>query len=200
MSEEQKPVGLRARRRALTEREIEDAAIDAFETQGFAGTTMEHIAVRAGVSVRTAFRYFPTKVDTVLFSARQVSQVLGDGLRADLAAGASLFDIEESITASLTTFTASSLDVTARLKRAHALVLNDEQLRTQVMRSDDYLAGLDDHDTEAVPRTLEARLLIAIVTATLRTAFDDWARSVGEDTSLVSHYRRARAARDSLMP
>ncbi|WP_320783027.1 TetR/AcrR family transcriptional regulator [Streptomyces sp. CRN 30] len=198
MGQEQKPVGLRARRRALTEREIEDAAIDAFESHGFAGTTMEHIAASAGVSVRTAFRYFPAKVDTVLYSARQVTQVLSAGLRADLVAGASLLEIEESITASLAAFTTSSLDVVSRVKRVHALVLNDDQLRAQVKGSDDYLAGLDDHDADAVPRTLETRLLVEIVAATLRTAFDDWAGSAGEDTSLVSHYRRARTARDAL--
>ncbi|MGW0791194.1 TetR/AcrR family transcriptional regulator [Streptomyces sp. NPDC002911] len=199
VSEGQEPGGLRARRRALTQREIEGAALDAFESQGFAGTTMEQIAARAGVSIRTAFRYFPTKADTVLYSARHVSQVLGDGLRADLVAGASLSDIEESVAASLAALTTSSADFIARLKRARTLMLNDGRLRAQVAASEDYLAVLDGHDAGVVPRTLETRLLTEIVAATLRATFDAWAGSAADDASLVSHYRRARAARDSLM-
>ncbi|MGW0791705.1 TetR/AcrR family transcriptional regulator [Streptomyces sp. NPDC002911] len=200
MNEEQRPGGLRARRHALTEREVEDAALNAFEAQGFAHTTMEQIAARADVSVRTAFRYFPTKADTVLFSTRQVAQILADGLRADLAVGASLAEAEDSIAASLASFTTSSPDLVPRLRRVHALMLSDDQFRAQVVRSDDYRAGLDGGPAaDAVPKTLETRLLVEIVAATLRAAFDDWAGSADENSSLVSHYQRARAARNCLM-
>ena len=45
---------------------LRDAALDLFSAQGFDSTTTEEIADRAGVAVRTFFRYFPTK-ESVLY-------------------------------------------------------------------------------------------------------------------------------------
>lgn len=50
----------KGRRAALVE-----AAYGLFLHQGYAATTMDEVSVRAGVSRRTAFRYFPTKEDLV---------------------------------------------------------------------------------------------------------------------------------------
>jgi AcrR family transcriptional regulator len=40
---------------------IANAALELFATQGYAETTIDQIAVEAGVGRRTIFRYFPTK-------------------------------------------------------------------------------------------------------------------------------------------
>jgi len=45
---------------------LRDAALELFSAQGFDATTTEEIADRAGVAVRTFFRYFPTK-ESVLY-------------------------------------------------------------------------------------------------------------------------------------
>jgi AcrR family transcriptional regulator len=58
--------GLRERRKAQTRQEIAAAAVDLFERQGFEATTVEQIATAAGVSPRTFFRYFESKVDILL--------------------------------------------------------------------------------------------------------------------------------------
>jgi AcrR family transcriptional regulator len=54
---------LRERKKADTHAAIRSAAADLFLRHGYDGTTMEAIAEAANVSVRTVFRYFPTKED-----------------------------------------------------------------------------------------------------------------------------------------
>lgn len=57
---------LRERHRAQTSREIHEAAWELTQRNGYAATTVEAIAERAGVSRRTFFNYFACKEDAVL--------------------------------------------------------------------------------------------------------------------------------------
>jgi AcrR family transcriptional regulator len=59
------------RRHQLTRTEIADAAVALFIERGFAETTMEDVAVAAGVSRRTAYRHFPSKDDLVFEQPRR---------------------------------------------------------------------------------------------------------------------------------
>jgi AcrR family transcriptional regulator len=52
---------LRVRKRARTRRALADAALNLFERQGFANTTVDEICERADVSPATFFRYFGDK-------------------------------------------------------------------------------------------------------------------------------------------
>lgn len=56
---------LRERKKADTKEAIRVAAVDRFCVDGFEATTMDAVAESANVSVRTVFRYFPTKEDLV---------------------------------------------------------------------------------------------------------------------------------------
>jgi TetR/AcrR family transcriptional regulator, regulator of mycofactocin system len=51
--------------REETRARIEHAALDLFTRHGFEGVTIDEIAVAAGISRRTFFRYFGTKADAV---------------------------------------------------------------------------------------------------------------------------------------
>lgn len=53
----------RGRPRASSRSVLEDAALDLFVEQSYAGTTVEQIAQRAGVSRNTFFNYFESKSD-----------------------------------------------------------------------------------------------------------------------------------------
>lgn len=58
--------GLRQRQKELRREAIVEAALHLFETQGFNATTVEQIALQAGVSTPTVFNYFGAKQDILL--------------------------------------------------------------------------------------------------------------------------------------
>lgn len=59
-------MGLRERKKDKTRADLLSAALDLFEKQGFAETTINQIADAVDVSPRTLLRYFPTKEDVVV--------------------------------------------------------------------------------------------------------------------------------------
>jgi len=63
---------LRERNRLRTAADVETAALELFERDGYDATTVERIAARAGISSATFFRYFRAKED-VLFSGEDAS-------------------------------------------------------------------------------------------------------------------------------
>ena len=85
--------GLREQHRLSTRRALEDAALRRFARDGFDQTSADAVAVDAGVSPRTFFRYFATK-DEVLDMGREERQAeLRAGLRALAATGVSGLDL-----------------------------------------------------------------------------------------------------------
>src|SRR5689334_23855993 len=61
-----RPDGLRERKKARTRAAIRRHALRLFRANGYQRTTVEQIAAAAEVSVSTFFRYFPTKEDLIL--------------------------------------------------------------------------------------------------------------------------------------
>ncbi|MFD3536966.1 TetR/AcrR family transcriptional regulator [Streptomyces sp. NPDC058664] len=172
---------LTERRKAATQLDIARAAAELFTEHGPDGTTAEDIALRAGVALRTFYRYFRSKQDAV-------APLLAGGAdrwRENLAAtrpGAALPEaLERSIAASLTPAdetAAEGLRWTRGLLRAAA---EDPALRAVWYRVNqeseerlrEVVAGLAGPDADP----LEVRLAAAAATDAIRIALESWAET-----------------------
>jgi AcrR family transcriptional regulator len=67
---------LRDRRSEMMVSELERVALRLFEARGFGSVTVEEIATEAQISVRTFYRYFPTKDDVVLVRIKRKAIML----------------------------------------------------------------------------------------------------------------------------
>lgn len=75
--------GLRERNSRERRDALVEAAYALFAEKGFAATTMDDVALRAGLSRRTAFRYFTSKEDLVFPAQEARLSTLGELLAAD---------------------------------------------------------------------------------------------------------------------
>lgn len=172
---------LTQRRKAATQLDIARAAAELFTEDGPDGTTAESIAQRAGVALRTFYRYFRSKQDAVapLLAGgadrwRESLAAAGPGVPLPAA-------LEDSITASLTPADeaeAEGLRWTRGLLRASA---EDPALRAVWYRVNqeseerlrEVLATLAGPGADP----LEVRLAAAAATDAIRVALESWAES-----------------------
>ncbi|WP_455685313.1 TetR/AcrR family transcriptional regulator [Streptomyces zaomyceticus] len=172
---------LTERRKAATQLDIARAAAELFTEHGPDGTTAEDIALRAGVALRTFYRYFRSKQDAVA----PLLAGGGDRWREQLAAtepGAALPEaLERSIAASLTPGDAAAeegLRWTRGLLRA---AVEDPALRAVWYRVNqeseerlrEVVAGLAGPASDP----LEVRLAAAAATDAIRIALESWAET-----------------------
>ncbi|MDX3586375.1 TetR/AcrR family transcriptional regulator [Streptomyces europaeiscabiei] len=184
---------LRERRRLATQADIEDAALDLFERQGYEHTTVLEIAAAAGVSQSTFFRHFATKEDAALGPNRAFESALV--ARLDGAESLTLRGIEDVVAGVLGDLSTDPTDVLGRMRRVGGLLMRDMALRSAALRREveqcqRFLRLLADAaGSETVD--LRARVMAGTVSATLRAAFDEWAsrRAPEGEADLVEVYR-----------
>ncbi len=169
------PVSQRDKNRARTRRDIETAALEMFEAQGYHATTVEQITRLAGCSNATFFRHFRSKED-VLFAnddaaARELARFVDErvdrahtlgALAAPVAAYATSLLVEATSDAQrLTRLVMTTPDLEARslrmrLKWEHAVS------RTLASESDSDRTSFDD------------ALLASLAVSCLSTALWRW--------------------------
>jgi AcrR family transcriptional regulator len=88
-----RPGTLLERRRDLLRRDIAAAAAALFADQGFSETTVEQIAERAGISVRTFYRYCQVKEDAVTAVLAEGSLSLAEAVAAQPPTGSLIEDV-----------------------------------------------------------------------------------------------------------
>ncbi|WP_231954312.1 TetR/AcrR family transcriptional regulator [Actinoplanes derwentensis] len=178
---------LRERRRLATRADIEAAALDLFTQRGSERTTVDDIAVAAGVSPRTFFRYFPTKEDAALGTNR----AFDEAITARVGSGTvTLAVVVEAVAATLAEFGGAPID---RLLRVRCLLNHDDNLRRAALRT-------EADQCRAVHRDLRARVMAETVNVAMRAALDEWAthRAAGEDADLVEIFHEACAVQSRM--
>ncbi|MGW0468139.1 TetR/AcrR family transcriptional regulator [Streptomyces sp. NPDC003027] len=175
-----KPPSLTERRKAATQLDIARAAAELFTERGPDDTTAEDIAVRAGVALRTFYRYFRSKQDAV-------APLLAGGAdrwRERLAAAgpeAALPDaLERSIASSLTPADAEAAEGLRWTRGLLRAAERDPALRAVWYRvnqeSEDRLRSVvAELAGDADP--LEVRLAAAAATDAIRIALESWAET-----------------------
>jgi AcrR family transcriptional regulator len=87
------PESLLGRRRDLMRRDIAAAAASLFADNGFSETTVEQIADRAGISVRTFYRYCQVKEDAVTAVLAEGALSFADAIAAQPRTGSLIDDV-----------------------------------------------------------------------------------------------------------
>ncbi|WP_308010928.1 TetR family transcriptional regulator [Streptomyces sp. AC495_CC817] len=163
---------LTERRRAATERDIAEAAASLFAEHSVADVTAEQIAARAGVSVRTFYRYFPRKEDAIApfltlgatrwqaAFAETGAGPLRDGILAIIAG--QLGD-DEGVELDMMRALLLGVETDAALRDVWLRVNDDSERRLREILRERGLAGFD------------ARVLAAVSTEAIRLSFEEWA-------------------------
>ncbi|WP_052060846.1 TetR/AcrR family transcriptional regulator [Rhodococcoides fascians] len=186
---------LRERRRRDTRLEITRAALELFEKQGCAATTVDEIARRAGVSPSTFFRSFASKEESVLGIDPDFEVDFDQWLAATAPEHISLPGIEALYEQSVERLSTASEEERDRLLRTRRLIGIDAHLRAAAFAADAMTLcrvtdavteRLGDHESRSY-----ARLLVEGAGMALRIAFDDWAVRIdgGQDADLLDIYR-----------
>ena len=192
MTDTTQELGLRARRVAETRRAIGEAAIELFVDKGFAATTLDDIAERAGVSRRSIFNYFPTKQAAAFPDHEQRLA----WLIAELAA---LDDVSYAAAAAVVIEGVRDFAVDASHRDRYRLLLEIPELREQDMRDDlhyeDALTAyfLSDTRKPSDDQRFNARRRAAQLVGAYRAALITW--STAEQT-----FDPAEALRTALEP
>lgn len=168
---------LTERRKAATQLDIARAACELFATHGPDGTTAEDIAHRAGVALRTFYRYFRNKQEAVA----PLLAGGGDAWRALLAeedpATPLAQALERAVTRALSDSKAveEGLEVTRGLLRAAA---TDEALRAVWYRvnqeSEERLVPIVARLAVPEADEMSVRLVSAAATGAIRVALELW--------------------------
>lgn len=99
MSDSSLSAQLRGKRSELMTLQMEAIALRLFEERGFANVTVDELAVAAGTSVRTFYRYFPSKEDVLQVRVDQRAETLRRALAGRPSNEPSLRSLRLALTA-----------------------------------------------------------------------------------------------------
>src|SRR6201993_2202427 len=113
-----RPCGLRERKKARTRAAIREHALRLFREQGYQRTTVEQIAAAGEVSPSTFFRYFPTKEELILQD--DMDTRLGDAFERQPAGPGPIAAVRAATREVIESYSEADLDV---LRQTSALTM-----------------------------------------------------------------------------
>lgn len=181
------PVSERASeaRRAAVRDVLTDVAMELFRQNGFDDITVEAITTAAGVSLRTFYRYFPSKEDLLVHWALRTSQYFAaslDGRPIEEPIRQASFRAAATWSARQEQETQDLINVLERSPSARAAVNGRivEQFQALVARAIAHRTG--EHDGPGS----DAELLAAVVVAVVSTSTRQWMIEGGDRCDTVS--------------
>lgn len=184
---------LTERRKAATQLDIAHAAAELFASRGPEATTAEEIARRAGIALRTFYRYFRSKQDAVgplltdgadrwrgLLEAMAPGTPLGPALRAaaERALAAPDAGAAEALLRTRGLLRAAEDDPALRAVWYRVNQESEERLVpviARLMGPADGVTGAGGRTDGGGPDALEVRLVAAAATDAIRIAVETWA-------------------------
>jgi AcrR family transcriptional regulator len=183
-------VGLAARKKERTKRQLAEAAADLFYERGYAATTIDDIVAAVEVSPRTFFRYFPTKEDLVVALGTTSLDLFLDALRNRPA--------EESLQV------AAGWEDTSRVRSFLALLQETPALRARWLEEAygkrDRMAAVIAERTGTHPADLRNLIIAGAITLTINTALQTWADQEAEAKPSPFVYRGIEELATPLLP
>jgi AcrR family transcriptional regulator len=192
---------LTERRKAATRLEVAREAVRLFASKGVAGTSAEEIAAAAGISVRTLWRYFPSKEDCVWPLLATGIQKLARSLRA-WPQGLDLADLLAEVPDEEALLDLSSMLALVRLTRTEP-GLREVWLRSHNDAEPVLVAAIAER-TALAEDDLRVRVHAAMINSALRVAVEQHALHTPaepdpDEKALISAVRTAlRIAADGL--
>ena len=192
--------GLREHRRRETRRAITDAALDLFERQGVAATSVEAIAEAAGIAPRTFYRHAGTKENALFVDDDSMERLITCVRGVDQRGPTVVRAIEQAFLTQVDAFDAEPAASHARVLRVRRLVLADADLLARALARDAeqvqvlttiVLHASDHPDVDE----LRARTVVTAIGTAVRLAYDEWARRAerGETVPVRSLYLQVRS-------
>lgn len=166
---------------------LEQAAMELFQERGYARTTVEEIAARAGLTERTFFRYFADKREVLFWGASALEKVIVDAIAGAPKTAAPLEALTAALEATAPIFEQRRSYARARqaLIAAHAELQERELIKLATLASA-VAESLRKRGVADPAASLTAEAGIAI----FKIAFERWVQDT-EPQELPNHIRAA---------
>jgi AcrR family transcriptional regulator len=169
-------VGVREKNRSERRDALVAAAYELFRERGFGGTTMDDVADHAGVSRRTAFRYFTSK-DDLVFPQRAERLALLQRELVPRAGEAPIATVKRACLAVARNYAASKRQMLAQwrvVQAEPALIGRELQLDRAFEKAIEDAFARDGHASRRRAR-IRAAAIVGAVRATLREWLEEGA-------------------------
>lgn len=173
---------------------LAEAALELFGERGFEQTTVEDIAVRAGLTKRTFFRYFTDKREVLFSGGEQLRAVIVNALAAAPASASPLAALTLGLEAAADVIQAREAFSRRRQRAiASSVELQERELLKMAKIAADLAEGLRARGVEEP----SASVLAEAAAGVFRVAFERWVEGDGDGDGareLRDHVREGFAA------